>query len=229
MTYTPQPVDTTSPTPLPMSSVVPDSTNTPLAVRGGPAVSTGGNSNSSPAVYTYDGDNVTFGAMANAAATTDAGTFTFMALVKRLLGKLLVGQQTMAASVGVVIASDQSNLPGNTKQLNGTTISVNAGNRDAGTQRIIESGNPTPTVTQVGSSATSATILAANANKKGTLFFNDSTAILYLLYGIGTASTTNYSVQIPAKGYFEDPFHYTGGFSGIWSAANGFVYCTEVS
>src|SRR5260221_469339 len=177
----------------------------------------------------YDGYHVTMGQQNDASASSDAGTFTFMALFKRLLGKLLVGQQTMAASVGVVIASDQSNLPGNTKQLNGTTISVNAGNRDAGTQRIIESGNPTPTVTQITSAAADTSLLAANANKKGTLFFNDSTAILYLLYGTGAASTTNYSVQIPAKGYFEDPFHYTGGFHGIWSAANGFVYCTEVS
>src|SRR5260221_13502055 len=152
MTYTPTPVDTST-TPIPMSSAVPDGTNTPLAIRGGPSVSTGGNNNTAVALYQYDGDGVTFGAKADAAATTDAGTFTFMALVKRLLGKLLVGQQTMAASVGVVIASDQSNLPGNTKQLNGTTISVNAGNRDAGTQRTIEAGNPTPTVTQVASAA----------------------------------------------------------------------------
>src|SRR5260221_14110123 len=130
MTYTPQPVDTTSPTPLPMSSVVPDGTNTPLAVEGGPSVTTGGNTNAPAAVYAYDGYNVTFGAKADAAATTDAGTFTFMALFKRLLGKLLVGQQTMAASVGVVIASDQTNLPGNTKQLTGTTVSVNPGTID---------------------------------------------------------------------------------------------------
>jgi hypothetical protein len=110
-----------------------------------------------------------------------------------------------------------------------TVASVNAGNRDAGTQRIIEAGNPTPTVTQVASANSDTSLLAANTNKKGTLFFNDSTAILYLLYGTGVASTTNYSVQIQPKGYFEDPMHYTGGFHGIWSAANGFVYCTEVS
>ncbi len=117
----------------------------------------------------------------------------------------------------------------NNAQVSGTAISVNAGNRDAGTQRYIEAGNSTSTVTQVASSASDVSILAANANKKGTIFFNDSTAILYLLYGTGTASLTNYSVQIPAKALFEDPLHYTGGFHGIWSAANGFVYCTEVS
>src|SRR5260221_8380086 len=127
MTYTATPLDGSSPTPLPLSTVVPDGTNTPLVVEGGPSVTTGGNTNAPAAVYQYDGYSVTFGAKADAAATTDAGTFTFKALFKRLLGKLLVGQQTMAASVGVVIASDQTNLPGNTKQLNGTAVSVNAG------------------------------------------------------------------------------------------------------
>src|SRR5260370_12451472 len=116
MTYTPTPVDTST-TPIPMSSAVPDGTNTPLALEGGPSVTTGGNTNAPAAVYQYDGYSVTFGAKADAAATTDAGTFTFQALFKRLLGKLLVGQQTMAASVGVVIPSDQTNLPGNTKHL----------------------------------------------------------------------------------------------------------------
>ncbi len=117
----------------------------------------------------------------------------------------------------------------NVAQVAGTATSVNAGNRDAGTQRFIEAGNGAGTVTQVASAASDTSLLAANTNKKGTLFFNDSTAILYLLYGTGVASTTNYSVQIPSKAYFEDPLHYTGGFHGIWSAANGFVYCTEVS
>src|SRR2546423_1890859 len=124
------------------------------------------------------------------------------------------GQSTMANSAPVAIASNQTPIAvGGTA---GTSWSANAGNRDANTQRILQSGNPTPTVTQVASSASSVTILAANANKTGTGFFNDSTQILYLLYGIGTASTTNYSVQVGAKVFFEDPFHYTGGYSGIW-------------
>ncbi len=111
MSFTAQPVDGSSPTPFPMSSAVPDGTNTPLATEGGPAKSTGGNTLVPPAVYMYDGYHVTFGAQADAAASSDAGTFTFIALFKRLLGKLLVGQQTMAASVSVALASDQSAIP----------------------------------------------------------------------------------------------------------------------
>src|SRR5260221_1230981 len=111
MSFTAQPVDGSSPTPFPMSSAVPDGTNTPLATEGGPAKSTGGNTLVPPAVYMYDGYHVTFGAQADAAASSDAGTFTFIALFKRLLGKLLVGQQTMAASVSVALASDQRAIP----------------------------------------------------------------------------------------------------------------------
>src|SRR5260221_4317428 len=230
MTYTPTPVDTST-TPIPMSSAVPDGTNTPLAIRGGPSVSTGGNNNTAVALYQYDGDGVTFGAKADAAATTDAGTFTFMALVKRLLGKLLVGQQTMAASVGVVIASDQTNLPGNTKQLNGTTVSVNAGTIDAGTQRVVPGGAATGTKSNVASSATSVTILASNTSRKGAVIYNDSTQILYLDLSGGTASNSSYSVQIPANGYFEvpGPVVYNGLITGIWAAANGNARVTELT
>src|SRR5260221_1358518 len=82
------------------------------AVEGGPQTTDSGGKKSTPvSLYAKDGGNVTFGAQADAAATTDAGTFTFMALFKRLLGKLLVGQQTMANSVGVAIASNQSAVP----------------------------------------------------------------------------------------------------------------------
>jgi len=110
MSFTATPLDGSA-TPIPMSSAVPDSTNTPLALEGGPAKSTGGNSLVPTAVYMYDGYHVTFGTQADASASSDAGTFTFIALFKRLLGKLLVGQQTMANSVGVVIASNQSAVP----------------------------------------------------------------------------------------------------------------------
>lgn len=59
-----------------------------------------------------DGADVTFGAKADAAATTDTGTFTFMALVKRLLAKFTtqlpaaLGQTTKAASLAVTRPSD---------------------------------------------------------------------------------------------------------------------------
>src|SRR6266702_1414228 len=201
MAYTSTPLDGSG-TPLPMSSAVPDGTNTPLAIRGGPAVSTGGNSNTAVALYQYDGDGVTFGAKADASATSDSGTFTFMAFVKRLLGKLLVGQQTMAASLAVTLASDQGPL----------TCSTVAR-------------------TSVAAAVSDTSLLAANTGRKGAFFYNDSTAILYLSFGAGAASTTAYTVQVPSQGFFELPTSpmFTGAIRGIWSAAAGSVRITELT
>ncbi len=201
MSFTPIPLDGSA-TPIPMSSAVPDTTNTPLALEGGPSKSTGGNSLVPAAVYMYDGYDVTMGAEADAAASSDAGTFTFIALFKRLLGKLLVGQQTMAASVGVAIASDQ------TPQTSATATRSN-----------------------VAGAASDTSLLASNTGRKGALFYNDSTAILYLAYGAAAASLTSYTVQVPAQGFFEMPPQpiYTGAIRGIWSAANGNVRISELS
>lgn len=49
------------------------------------------------------------GEQADASASTDTGTFSLIALIKRMLSKLpVLGQTTMSASQPVVIASDQS-------------------------------------------------------------------------------------------------------------------------
>src|SRR5260221_3966682 len=60
-----------------------------------------------------DGAIATIGAQADASATTDSGTFTLMALIKRLLAKFpVIGIQTSANSSSVVIASDQAAVKG---------------------------------------------------------------------------------------------------------------------
>lgn len=85
----------------------------------------------------------------------------------------------------------------------------------------------TDTITRVTASATSVSLLAANTSRKGAIFYNESTAILYLKYGT-TASNTSYTVQIAAGGYFELPSPVRqGAIDGIWSAANGAVMITE--
>lgn len=85
------------------------------------------------------------------------------------------------------------------------------------------------TVTQVSSSASSTTLKALNASRKALYVFNDSTAILYVKLG-ATASTSSYTVQVPAGGYWEMPTRptYTGVVDGIWASANGSALVTEV-
>ena|SRR2546427_6754238 len=87
----------------------------------------------------------------------------------------------------------------------------------------------TGTKSSVASSASSVTILAANLGRRGAVVFNDSTQILYLDLSGGTASSSSYSVQVAANGYFEllPQATYTGLITGIWASANGNARVTE--
>ena len=73
------------------------------------------------------------------------------------------------------------------------------------------------------------TLLAANPNRRAFSVFNDSTAVLYLKLG-GTASTSSYTVQIAAGGFYELPatWGYAGVVDGIWASATGNARVTEV-
>lgn len=86
-------------------------------------------------------------------------------------------------------------------------------------------------------SITSGTLQAANVNRQFWICSNDSTSKLYLLFGAGTASASNYTYVVPAGGTFEmvsnqitgPPLTYTGVIVGVWAAANGSAGCTEVT
>lgn len=79
----------------------------------------------------------------------------------------------------------------------------------------------TATLANVASSATNVTLFAADGTASARTIFNDSTAVLYVKFGT-TASTTSYTVQIAASGYYEFPQPlYAGQVDGIWASANG--------
>jgi hypothetical protein len=96
------------------------------------------------------------------------------------------------------------------------------------TQRVVQQA-PGAVVTSVAASATSVTLLAALAARKGALVLNDSTALLYLKFGT-TASATSHTVQLPAGALYEfaTPV-YTGQVDGIWATATGDARVTELS
>jgi hypothetical protein len=154
-------------------------------------------------------------------------------------GSALVGTVEIADSAGTnKLAIDASgrltlvpNQSINNAQIAGTTMSVNQGTADNGTQRVINAGAATGTKSSVASSASSVTILASNTSRKGAMVYNDSTQILYLDLSGGTASAISYSVQVPANGFFElpAPVIYNGAITGIWAAANGSARVTELS
>ncbi len=70
MTYTPIPVDTSA-SPVPLSHAVPDGTNTPLAIAGGPSYVDTGNTKVPVSMYVKDGNNLVEGATTDAAVTGD--------------------------------------------------------------------------------------------------------------------------------------------------------------
>lgn len=104
-----------------------------------------------------------------------------------------------------------------------------AGSGGSGTSVTLATATAgTGTKSNVSASASSVTILAANTSRKRWSVFNDSSAILYLDTTGGTASTTSYTVQIPANGYFEGPQPVnTGLITGIWSSATGTARVVE--
>lgn len=86
------------------------------------------------------------------------------------------------------------------------------------------------TITSIAAATGTTQLLAANGNRANLVVYNASTAILYLAFD-GAASSSHYTVQVSAQGYFEHPVGavYTGMVTGAWSAANGNALVTELT
>jgi len=98
----------------------------------------------------------------------------------------------------------------------------------AGAVSVTPAASTTGTQSSVAASATNVTILAANSARKGATIFNDGNKTLSIKLG-ATASSTSFSAQITARGYYEVPFGYTGIIDGIWDTANGSARVTELT
>jgi len=85
----------------------------------------------------------------------------------------------------------------------------------------------TGTTSNVAGSASNVTLLAANTARIGATIFNDSTADLYIKFGV-TASTTSFTVKLIQDAYLEVPSNYTGNIDGIWGSATGSARVTEI-
>lgn len=89
----------------------------------------------------------------------------------------------------------------------------------------------TAAVTTVAAVTSSVQLLAVNMDRVHGSVFNNSTATLYLLWGTGTASSSNFTVKIPPSGFYELPrvSPFVGPLQGAWSAANGSAMITEAT
>ena len=129
------------------------------------------------------------------------------------------GQQTMANSVPVVLASNQTAVP-----VDGSAVTQPV----SGTITINDPSVSAATLSNVSGSASSVTLLASNASRKKAILFNDSTAALYLKYG-ASASTSSFTYKIFSNGMWEMPTPiYTGLIAGIWDSATGNARVTEL-
>ncbi len=141
----------------------------------------------------------------------------------------LTDTQLRASAVPVSLTS--TTITGTAAVTQSGTWTVQPGNTPNTTAWLVkEQKSSTSALSNVSSSATSVTLLASNANRLNATIFNDSTQVLYVKFG-ATASTTSYTVQIAANGYYELPNGntYTGIIDGIWASANGNARITELT
>jgi len=126
------------------------------------------------------------------------------------------------------VTSDQGAMPvvitdatttANTVLVNANgSINVNQGTLSA-----------TAILTNVASSVTVVTLLAANTSRKGATFYNDGTATQRIKFG-SVASATSFNVLIAANAYFEMPLPiYTGIVTMISSNTNGTMRVMELT
>jgi hypothetical protein len=149
----------------------------------------------------------------------------------------------VAASL-VAIASSTDGLEGFTDGVEAllTTISGNTDGLEGlvdglegllaaltnGAQQVLDTPPSTGTPANVTSSASSVTLKAANASRRGLYIFNDSSANLYVKFG-ATASATSFTVKLTAGAFYEMPApYYRGVVDGIWDSANGSARVTEI-
>lgn len=142
-------------------------------------------------------------------ATDDAGAVGHVQLVK------------------LAISADGSAtvLPATTA--NGLTVDVT---RVSGTVTTKSAGT-TATATSVASTITeNTTLLAADAARVAVTIYNESTAVLYVLWAAGVESVTVYSRQVAAGGFVEVPPAFAAQrIAGHWAAANGAARITAAT
>lgn len=176
--------------------------------------------------------SVDLGETDDAAATTDTGTFSLISLFKRAL-------QGITSIAGYVdgVEGSLTSVDGKLPALSSGRIPVDIGAISLGDVEIKnDNGNPiptsvplrVPTTTSVASSATSVTILAANASRRGISVMNDSTSVLRLSFTTPATTANSFIAMQPQSFLYLDQQLMVGNaVYGIWSTANGTAQVTE--
>ena len=104
------------------------------------------------------------------------------------------------------------------------TITANAG---TGTFSVSDKGATGESTVSSFTSTTSSTLKSSNSSRKLLTIYNEGAGNLHVLYGSGTASTTNYSVRLSTGDYLEIE-KYTGQVNAIFATA-GTARVTEIT
>jgi hypothetical protein len=137
-------------------------------------------------------------------------------------GSVTLGAGT--SQIGSVTASISNSVTiGSLPAISGT-VTANAG---SGTFNVSNRGATGEATVSNFTSTTSSTLKASNSNRKVLTIYNEGAGNLHVLYGSGTASTTNYSVKLFSGDYLEID-KYTGQVNAIFATA-GTARVTEIT
>jgi hypothetical protein len=139
----------------------------------------------------------------------------------RLLGHVTVDT---APTTAVTQSGTWTVQPGNTANTTAWKVDGSAVTQPvSGTVTANGQATATSAVTNVAASATSVTLKASNASRKGLYIFNAGTSNLFVKLGATATTTTSFTVMIAPNGFWELPDTpiYTGVVDGILSATGG--------
>lgn len=130
-----------------------------------------------------------------------------------------------------VHVTNGGNLKVSIEETNGSTDFATQTTLSAINNKLNSQVVSSSTVTTVNASVSDTTLLASNANRKGFIIFNNSTAILYILLASGTSSSSNFSILLNQNEslIIDNTCLYTGIIKGIWASATGDCKVTEFS
>lgn len=143
-----------------------------------------------------------------------------------------LGQTTMASSLPVAIASNQTAIASNLSQVGGSAIALGSTVAASSLPVVIASNqgaiptyqsNATGTTTSTAVAQATTTILASNTARKGATVYNDSATHAHVKLGSG-CTTTDFTLVLQGTtsnvgGYYEVPFGYTGIITAYLGAA----------
>lgn len=188
----------------------------------------GASGGASSAVTIADGDDEALGSKSNPAASSDTGTFSLIALFKRLLVKFttqfpaaLTGSGNFKVSVEESSIGDPTDAEATG---DGSVIAILKRIRTLLASTIVFTP-PTPTTstrTSVAGSASTVTILAANSSRLGATIYHQGAAARRLFLALGSGATdTDFTIEIMGGNYYEVPFNYRGIITGVWNSTTG--------